>query len=167
MFEDSGTLQVLPLGLGHSYVIRADARQIIAQGNKLLRLSIRQGMQQRGFYDAENCCRGSYPQCNRQHSDGREAWGLAQHAQTVAKVLPEMVPPEPASGFVEMFFGMHDVAERASRGSPRLFLSQPLLPQEFALELQMCFDFRAEIARFSLASKHRASPPLQGQGSGR
>jgi hypothetical protein len=50
----SGTLKVLPLGFGHSYILRADAGKIILDTYELLRLWVRQGLQQCGTDDAEN-----------------------------------------------------------------------------------------------------------------
>jgi len=54
---------------------------------------------------------GADAQGNRQCGDGCEAGGCAQHAQTVAGVLPEMVPPEPAAEFVEALLSRRDAAE--------------------------------------------------------
>jgi hypothetical protein len=46
-----------------------------------------------------------------ENSQYGEAGRLAQHAEAVAYVLPEVVPREPMAGFVEAFFGLHEVAE--------------------------------------------------------
>jgi hypothetical protein len=46
-----------------------------------------------------------------------------------------MVPPEPPTGFVKTLFGLHDIAEGASRSSPRLFLTQTSFSQTFELKL--------------------------------
>src|SRR5208283_5819853 len=75
---------------------------------------------------------------------------------TVANVLPEVIPREPVTGFVEAFFGMQEVAERATRGCPSLLFTQPLLLQAVDLELQVGLDFGGEVAGLALAPEHRS-----------
>src|SRR5580700_929906 len=116
-------------------------------------------MQQCGVNDAENRCRGSDAQRNRQDGDGREAGRRAQHAHCEANVLPEMIPPERAAGFVEALFGLHEVAEGATSGGPSLLFAQPQLPQARYLELYMGFDFGGKVAEFAFSSEHGISLP--------
>src|SRR5580658_2288745 len=150
-------LKILPLRHRHSYVLRAHAGKVILDPHELFRLWVWQGVQERGIYDAGNRCRGSNPRGDGQDSDGGETRRLTQHAQTVAGVLPEVIPSEPAAGFVEAFFGLHEVAEGATRGCSGLLFTQSSLPQALDLELQVCFDFGCEVVEFALASEHGIS----------
>ena len=76
-----------------------------------LRMSVGKAFQQERVHNRKNCRVG--PDRKRQGKDHRngETGVPRQHSQTEAKVLPEMIPPEPVTGFVEALFGLHDVAE--------------------------------------------------------
>src|SRR5438876_7330086 len=78
--ENSGTLKVLPLRLGKSYVLRAHPGEIILDAYELLRSWIRQRMQQRSIYHTENRRCGSDAQGNCQDDDGGEAGRFLKHA---------------------------------------------------------------------------------------
>ena len=116
VFEDSGMLKVLPLGLGHSYIAGADAGEIVLDTDELVGLRIGQGMQECGVNNAEDRSCRTNAEGDRQDGDGGESGRLAQHAQGVANVLREVVPPKPAVGLVKALFGEQDVAEGTAGG---------------------------------------------------
>ena len=47
-------LKVLPFGFGQSYILRSGAGKIVLNAYKLLRLRVRQGLQERGVYHSKN-----------------------------------------------------------------------------------------------------------------
>src|SRR5580692_873377 len=121
-------------------------------------------MQQHGVDDAENCRCSADPQSDRQHGNGGEPRRLPEHAQAVTHVLPEMLPPQPASRFVKALFGVHDVPEGTPRTRSGPFFAQPLPAQALDLKLYVRLDFRGEVVEFALAPEHGFSlppPPLQ------
>ena len=156
--KNAGAPKILPFRHGHSHVPRAHAGKIILDADELVRLRVRQRVQQCRIDDAENRRCRSDAQGNRQHSDGGEAGRLAQHAQTVADVLPEVLAPQPPPRFVKPFLGAQDIAKRAPRRSLRLFFTHPRLPQALDLVLQVRLNFRAEIVEFSFSSEHSFLP---------
>src|SRR5258707_504307 len=53
--------------------------------------------------------------------------GALRSIRRAAGILPEVVPGQPAVGFVEALFGLQEVAEGATRGRSGLLFAQTLL----------------------------------------
>src|SRR5947208_16680729 len=81
VFENSGMLKIPPLRLGKSYILRADTGEITLNAYKLLRLRVRQWLQQRRVYQAKNRSCRSNAEGNRQNGDGGEPGRFPEHAQ--------------------------------------------------------------------------------------
>jgi len=113
-----------------------------------------QALQEERVHDGKN--RGVRPdgKGKRKNYSHSETGVPGQHSQSEAKVLPEVIPPEPAAELVETFFSLHDVAERTACGGSGLLFTQSLLSQTLALVLYVCFNFCAKVAWLPLASKH-------------
>src|SRR5882724_13438102 len=111
-------------------------------------------MQQCGVNDTEKCSRRSDAQRNRQNRDGREARTFAQHAQGKANVLPEIIPPQHAAGFVKSLLSVRHISERASRRVAGFYNAHPVLMQAFYFMLHVRFNFRIKIARLTLPPQH-------------
>jgi hypothetical protein len=58
-----------------------------------------------------------------------------------------MLPPHPAARFEKTLLSARRIAESPVRGGSRIVLAEPLFAQSLGLELYVCFDLRAEIAR--------------------
>src|SRR6266478_6006535 len=97
-------LKVLPLGLGQSYILRADAGEIILNAYESLRLRVRQRLQKRRVYHAKNRRCRSDTQGNRQNNCCREAGRLSQHAKAEAHILDQNVDKIPGDRFAAFFF---------------------------------------------------------------
>src|SRR5438309_3868094 len=104
VFENSGMLKILPLRLGKSYVLRADTGQIILNAYQLLRLRVRQRLQQRRVHHAKDCSGRSNAQGEREDDDCGEARRLAQHAKAETHVLYQSVDKIPGDRFPAFFF---------------------------------------------------------------
>src|SRR5258708_38173980 len=129
MWENAGPLKALPLGRRHPNIVRAHARKIVHDAYELLRLWVWQWVQQRGIHYAEDRGRRSNTQRNRQDRDGGKPGRLAQHAQRVANVPPEIVPPQPVTGFVKALLSPRDVAESQACRGLGLLIAEPLFLQ--------------------------------------
>src|SRR5208337_1427254 len=119
----------------------------------------RQWAEHNGVDQTENSRVRANAQGEGEDSDGGEAGDFAQHAQAEAEVLHEVVPPEPAAGFVEALLSLGDVSEGAPRRPASLFFAQTLLFQLLRLELKMRFDLRCEVILFALSPEHHLNPP--------
>src|SRR5882762_6424819 len=122
------------------------------------RIPKRQWPQQDRINHTENRCVRADGQRQSKHGDSGEAGTLGQHPHAEANVLPEAIPPKPASRFVKSLLGLRHVAEGATRSGSRLLLTQALFLQPLDLKLQMSLNFGIEVARRSLASEHSSSP---------
>src|SRR6266699_4201448 len=123
------------------------------------RILKRQRPQQDRINHTENRCVRADGKRQSKHGDSGETGTLDQHPQAEANVLPEVIPPKPATGFVKALLGLRHVAEGAARGGSRLLLTQALFLQALDLKLQMGLDFGAEVAGRPLSSEHGPSPP--------
>ena len=83
---------------------------------------------------------------------------LVQHAEGETKVLPEIIPKEPAAGLVKALLSLCHVAESAARGGSRLSLAYALFPQAVRLQLDMSLHFGAKVTRLALPSEHGLPP---------
>src|SRR5580704_18037216 len=117
----------------------------------------RQRPKQYGVHNGKERGVGTDAQGQRENCDKAEARRLTQHAQAEAGVMLEVLPPNPAVGFIELFLRSRDVAKCPPRLSPRLFLGSAVLPQAFRLELDVRINFRAEIICRPFASEHKPS----------
>src|SRR6185437_3400383 len=155
VIENAGMLQVLPLRFRHPDILCSKAGEIIFHAHEPFRMRIGERMQERSIDDAENCRGRTNAQGNRQHRDMRESRRLAQHAQSVTNVLPQVLPSHPATTFIEALLRPCDVAEGAEGISPGFFVAESQLLQALCLDFDMSLDLCAEIAARPLASKHK------------
>ena len=128
------------------------------------RIPKRQWPQQDRINHTENRCVRADGKRQSKHGDSGETGTLDQHPQAEANVLPEVIPPKPATGFVKALLGLRHVAEGAARGGSRLLLTQALFLQPLDLKLQMGLNFGIEVVRWPLASEHSSShlwPPVR------
>src|SRR5580700_1381995 len=132
-----------------------------------LRVGVREAFQQERIHNRKNCRIGTDSKRKGKNYRNGETGVPCQHSQAKAKVLPEMIPPEPAAGFVEALFHLHDIAERATCYGSGLRFTQPLFSQALALLLYVCFNFGAKVACLPLPSEHCTNPPLRGLVSAR
>ena len=106
-------------------------------------------MQQRGIDDAENRGRRSDAQGNRQDGDGAEAWRFAQHAQTVAGVLRQVLEPFPAPRYVTFLLQVRCVAEPATGCGSSITLRHSGLElfvlAQFQMQAHLLFEFRIKL----------------------
>src|SRR5215469_2901755 len=82
----------------------------LRERNDAVRLGTRERAEQDRVHHAEHGRISADPKCKRENGDGREAWTLAQHAQSVAKVLTECA------------HGLLSLTSRLSSPAPRPFL---------------------------------------------
>src|SRR6185369_15229574 len=114
-------------------------------------MRVRKVLEQQGVDDGKD--RGVCADRERKgenHGNG-ETRITHQHANAEANVLPEMIPPQPAAGFVETLLGLEPVAKGTARRSLRVFAAQPLFLQTLGLQLDVGFDLRSEVAVSSFA----------------
>src|SRR5438094_8251543 len=108
-------------------------------------MRIGQALQEERVHDGKN--RGVRPdgKGKRKNYSHSETGVPGQHSQSDAKVLPEVIPPEPAAELVETFFSLHDVAERTARGRSGLLFLQSFLSHSLALVLCVCVNVCTQV----------------------
>ena len=70
--------------------------------------------------------KSSDTQGERKHNGSREASRFAEHAQTKAQILKEVLNPVYSAGSAAFLFGLLDTAQVEARAAVRLFLRHPL-----------------------------------------
>ena len=156
--KNAGMLEVFPLRLRHPDILGPDARKIVLDADELLGLRIGERTQQRGIDDGENRGIGANAQGHGQDGDRREARRFAQGTKGVPDVLRQTIPPEPATGFVEVLFGVEFIAKGAPCSGAGFRETHSSLAQVFGFKLNVLFDFSVEIVEFALAPQHRYYP---------
>jgi alkanesulfonate monooxygenase SsuD/methylene tetrahydromethanopterin reductase-like flavin-dependent oxidoreductase (luciferase family) len=89
----------------YSYVAPAHAGKIILDAYERLRLWVRRRGNSAASTTLKIAVVAPMPTAIVRTAMAVTARRFAQHSQTVAGALPEVIPPEPAAGFVEAFFG--------------------------------------------------------------
>src|ERR1700730_16868892 len=99
-----------------SHIVGVRACTAGIDGPQTFRVRVRKTIQQERIHNRKN--RGVDTDRKREsEDDGDGETGVArQHAETEAKILAEMIPPKPVTGFVETLFGLHEIAEGAASG---------------------------------------------------
>jgi hypothetical protein len=118
-------LKIPPLRLGKSYILRADTGEITLNAYKLLRLRVRQRLQQRRVYHAKNRRCRSDTQGNRQNNCCREAGRLSQHAKAEAHILHQSVDKIPGDRFTAFLFEPLSASEFDARAALGFDTIQP------------------------------------------
>src|SRR6185437_1592597 len=83
----------------------------LEQQHELIGIRIGKGSQKHGIHDAENGGVGADAESEREHGDGGEAGGFAEHAQGVAEVLRQIVNIVCAAHVAAFLFELFDAAE--------------------------------------------------------
>jgi hypothetical protein len=112
-------------------------------------------VQQRGIDDAENRCRGTDAQGNREDSDGGEARRLAQRAQTVAEVLRQRLEQSHTARLTAFFFGAIDSPKFHSRAAHGLLARHSSADQILGVGLDVKLQLDIHVALHARAPENR------------
>jgi hypothetical protein len=91
----------------------------LPQFDELFRMDVGQRLEQRGVNGGENRRVRADAEGEGKHGDGGEAGGFAQHAQTVAQILYEVLSPVYFARVAAFLFGLLGPAQVESRAARR------------------------------------------------
>ena len=94
---------------------------------------------------------GPDAQRQRQHSDSRESRVLTQGAKAIAKVLSDLLKPNPAPGAAGFFFEIGRIAEGAHGGISSFVSAHARIDVLGDLLVEMELDLGVELPRVSVA----------------
>src|SRR6185437_8904509 len=104
-------LQVLPLRNRNANILCAYTRKIVLNSHQFAGVGVRQSMQQGCVDDTVDGRGGSDAEGQREDGDGGESGGLAQHAGTIADVLPQRFDQMAGADLASLLFDLLDAAE--------------------------------------------------------
>jgi hypothetical protein len=104
VLEDAGALIVPEFGDGHAHVGRANAGKIVLDIYELFGMRVGERVEESCVDHAEDGGGGADAEGDGENGDGAKAGRFAQHAQTVTKILGNVVEPIPAPGEASALF---------------------------------------------------------------
>ena len=123
-------------------------------------VGVGQGADQHGVHDAEH--RGRQPDAERQSRDrhGRESRIVAQHANAVAQILPELIEPDRNPDGAGILPGARHAAELAQRRMPGIARRHPARDVLFGLALDVVANLAVEVRQGMLRHVRLSTRPI-------
>jgi hypothetical protein len=130
----------------------------LPQFDELFRMDVGQRLEQRGVNGGENRRVRADAEGEGKHGDGGEAGGFAQHAQSVAQILYEVLNPVYFARVAAFLFGLLGPAQVESRAAPRLFLRHPFCDVFLGFSFQVVAQLVVQFLVCLRPAKQRPQP---------